>query len=141
MDSAEPEALHFTCDLIIADQPTLNGRVYSTACLEKMVSDIQVAIKDRRMLVYPESAQLGRPYLQDARGVVTSVTLVDGRLRIDIIPLPGKQMFEGSIVFPVAAGKTDSDNNVYDSEIVGFCVSAVPPPIGFSCSGKARTDG
>jgi len=76
--------MKLVCDLIVTDQPTLNNRIYSKECMEKMLMEMETQIKNNTLLVYVPKPEVNdyldyfeSPTFDRAIGKVTDVKLTD----------------------------------------------------------------
>lgn len=80
-----------TCDLILTDSPTINGRIYSKECMEKILSDMRSLIEQNQLFVYisePSNYQES-PTFDKIVGKVLDVNLSD-RFEYDVIKIDTK---------------------------------------------------
>lgn len=114
-----------TCELIQADKPTANNRVYSTKVLERMVEQINEEARHGKMF-----GELGfntetKVSISDVSHMVEpTARLENGKLVVDVTPLntPAGRLLQQSLdaqetltLFPIGMGYTDEDGIIADN--------------------------
>lgn len=126
--------MKYTCNLIIANKPTVNGRVYSQECMETMHAQLMERIESDRAVIdaggYSISATGDRELtpeinLSNIAGKITNAELTD-RIILEIEPLESMPMsgllnlvddgvaeITPMIVCNVSDGNVDADSIKY----------------------------
>lgn len=108
----------------VVDKPTMNGRIYPRAVMEKAIKDVQQTIRDRRMFGELNSCE-SRVKLTNVSHVVTAMSLVGDRVVATIEVLPtvrGKvlaKLLDAKIplgLLPIGFGNVEKDTNVISSD-------------------------
>lgn len=133
---AKPVALR---SVFKADEPTIYGRVYPRAVLDRAVADLQPKVKARSLIGAidpPGNPRCGPQPLADVSHVVTRLDLGDDYLEVEVEPLAtphGRVLVEllktEKVVFnPKGMGTIGEDGVIGDDfRIVGFDVTIEKP--------------
>ncbi len=78
--------MKLTVNTITADVPTLNGNIYSTECIQKMLESATPKIKEKKILVYAGGDWYPHlsPPLENVIGAVEDAKLENGKIQLDI---------------------------------------------------------
>jgi len=126
------------CDLIEADKPTINKRVYTTERLTKAVAEYNQKFPIGRGLVtVPSDDCTPAALLNNAVAMNASpLELKDGKLQMDVKLLGTpkakalKDLLEASppdffAFYPVCTGEVRADGTVEDCKIISFSIGPV----------------
>jgi hypothetical protein len=122
--------MKIVCDLIQADVPTLNGRIYSKKIMEQCIENTQEKIKNRQLFITQtdKPSPKGIVNLEDCCAVITELKLNENnKFEITVESLSGFKgpMFDKFIkycdVSPFGIGTVDQNNNIgEDYKLISF---------------------
>jgi hypothetical protein len=115
-----------TCNLIVADQPTINGRVYTKEVMELMESQMRDMIRNNALFVY-DNMPIGRgtiehPPLDKITGIVSDCKLTDTfEFEVQKLELPATKHIdlndENLEIIPVIYGTVKKNEETGHDEV------------------------
>ena len=108
----------------VVDKPTMNGRIYPRAVMEKAIKEVQQTIRERRMFGELNSWE-SRVKLTNVSHIVTAMSLVGDRVvaTIEVLPTVQGKILAALLtartplgLLPIGFGNVEEGTNVISSD-------------------------